>query len=62
MKFCFHSKITLEEIKLHTPKVSWSQKENLEISWHKLKWKYNISKLWDTAKAIVRGSFILINS
>ena len=39
-----------------------NQKGNQKISRNKWQWKHNNSKLWDTAKAILRGDFIAHNS
>lgn len=37
-------------------------KRNLEIFWAKWKWKHNLLKFGDAAKAVLRGRFIALNA
>lgn len=34
---------------------------NLKIVWSKWEWKYNITNLWNIAKAVLRGKFKALN-
>ena len=39
-----------------------SLNRNFKIFWAKLRWKYNLSNLWDAAKAGLRGIFVPVNA
>ena len=49
------------QIKQHAPEQPMgqrrNQKGNQEISWNKWKWKYNVSKPRDAAKAVLRSLY-----
>ena len=52
--------VEMKHMLLKNPK---GQQRNLKIPWNKWQWKHTIIQtLWDAAKAVIRGKFIVISA